>query len=779
MDSGTLNENERIYYITKNNTENTSGFLTRKGIWCNCRKKLVSLSNFVAHAGGELQQSWGNIFLLSGKTLLLCLKEAWEKEKVQKKVGFQTVGVGDPDPSDDTCGICADGGHLICCDSCPSTFHQTCLMLKTLPEGSWYCPYCICTFCKALVHGLDMPLETQNLLSCRQCSRKYHKNCAWGNSMHMMGPVPSSFCGKNCQKVAVKLLDMLGITNSTEDGFSWTILKHFDKDSGIMSDQRFSFIMESNVKLSMALSVLNECFVPLIDQRTGVDMISQAVYNCGSNFNRLNYEGFYTLILERDEEIISAASLRLHGTRLAEMPFIGTRPMYRKQGMCRRLLRAVEEILRSLHVEKLIIPAIPDMLETWTTSFSFKPLEPSHKEEVKNLSLMVFAETTLLQKSLQRTEAFVQDDVMPVDKGISCKNLQENCELQRSFGDQINGRSNFGRLENIQEAHEPQKSFGDPTSNGTFSGSEINMQESHNSQRSFCRQIVAGRQPRSGNNIKENNELQRSFVEKIKTKSDLIDNGFHGKNKQESREQQRSFDDQINTRSHFGIANNIEERHDLERPYGASYGENIHDSYELQRSFANEIYTRSHFESENNIQESHELQRSFASRNHLGFSYGENIQDNYEPHKYPGNPGSTRSHVGMRNIQESEEVQRPVGDKINNSGHFVFQRHITKENEMVKSCSDQKNTIDLFGAAPDWLLYERILKGQIDPPSEICRILPPNTSRDSIPKASSCQHTLEGNIDPNSCKGSIPEPSPLQPTFMSHVNAGQHCLLRL
>lgn len=437
IDCGALTENEKVYYITKNSTGDTAtGFITRGGIWCNCCDNVVPLLKFIAHAGGSIQHPWDNIFFLSGKTMLVCMKEVWEREKDQRKIGFQTVGVGDPDPSDDTCGICADGGQLICCDNCPSTFHQNCVMLKALPEGRWFCPYCRCTFCMAAVHG---PSSTPNLLSCKQCGRKYHQECACRNEMQLMGPINFSFCGRNCQKVAAQLSEMLGITNPMEGGFSWTLLKRLGEEEGFISNRSLSFILESNVKLSMALSILNECLVPLVDQRTGLDMICQAVYNSGSNFNRLNYEGYYTLILEKDEEIISAASLRIHGTNLAEMPFIGTRPMYRRQGMCRRLLNAVEDMLSLLSVDKLIIPAIPDLLETWMTSFSFKPLEPFHKDEIRNLSMMIFAGTTLLQKSISsRTRVLGKKDVCSADNSICCREgIQEHLELARGFETRI------------------------------------------------------------------------------------------------------------------------------------------------------------------------------------------------------------------------------------------------------------------------------------------------------------------------------------------------------
>jgi len=51
-------------------------------------------------------------------------------------------------------------------------------------------------------------------------------------------------------------------------------------------------------------------------------------------------------------------------------------------------------------VEKLVIPAIAALVDTWKRFFSFKLLDPELKEEIRRRSLVVITGTTLLQKPI-------------------------------------------------------------------------------------------------------------------------------------------------------------------------------------------------------------------------------------------------------------------------------------------------------------------------------------------------------------------------------------------
>ena len=70
--------------------------------------------------------------------------EKWEFHKDEKiKVIDMMHGQQEVEEHMDVCDFCGKGGNLLCCDSCTCAFHLRCLHLTKIPEGEWYCPYCI------------------------------------------------------------------------------------------------------------------------------------------------------------------------------------------------------------------------------------------------------------------------------------------------------------------------------------------------------------------------------------------------------------------------------------------------------------------------------------------------------------------------------------------------------------------------------------------------------------------------------------------------------------
>jgi len=135
FDLKVVKEQEIIW--CKNRTDETvveEGRLTRAGIICCCCRQFLSVSDFWVHKGDLFaDKCYENMFIgETGVSLLTCMIEAWNKHSVPARDGYHHV-VRRPrvtDNHDDSCLICADGGDLMCCEKCPSTYHPRCIGLQ-------------------------------------------------------------------------------------------------------------------------------------------------------------------------------------------------------------------------------------------------------------------------------------------------------------------------------------------------------------------------------------------------------------------------------------------------------------------------------------------------------------------------------------------------------------------------------------------------------------------------------------------------------------------------
>ncbi|CAL8241609.1 unnamed protein product [Merluccius merluccius] len=70
-------------------------------------------------------------------------------------VGFEEEEEEDDDHME-FCRVCKDGGELLCCDACTSSYHIHCLNppLPEIPNGEWLCPRCMCPPIKGRVQKI-------------------------------------------------------------------------------------------------------------------------------------------------------------------------------------------------------------------------------------------------------------------------------------------------------------------------------------------------------------------------------------------------------------------------------------------------------------------------------------------------------------------------------------------------------------------------------------------------------------------------------------------------
>ncbi|WCJ44053.1 Acyl-CoA N-acyltransferase with RING/FYVE/PHD-type zinc finger protein [Euphorbia peplus] len=206
INHGKIRENERLKCDVRGVKK--QGKARKEAIICGCCNKLMSVSEFENHVGDLSKRPYDNIFTIrTNNSLLKHLLNLLNKEDRMGQSQFNEVvpKLGAEDGNDDTCQVCVDGGELLCCEGCPSTFHLTCTEMMEVPKEKWHCCYCKCKYC-----GDES--NSQEHFACFQCLRKLHFKCYRTRGfVDLNDDRCGLYCSSTCKEVAQKLQSMTGV----------------------------------------------------------------------------------------------------------------------------------------------------------------------------------------------------------------------------------------------------------------------------------------------------------------------------------------------------------------------------------------------------------------------------------------------------------------------------------------------------------------------------------------------------------------------------------------
>ncbi|XP_058786132.1 increased DNA methylation 1-like [Vicia villosa] len=374
------------------------GSIFSDGIICDCCQESFTMTAFEAHACCTRHRPSSSIFLEDGRSLSECQREALSLrgEKMERY-------------NDTICLVCGLGGDLILCDQCPSSFHLGCLGLDRVPDGDWFCPTCCCKICHQpkceQEEGPDQK-DSNVVIMCVQCEQKFHFGClkAIGfGDMEGNAEKKNWFCSVDCGKIFVSLKNMLGKPIKIANDLTWTLFKNVsngDDDHG--GDFTSDEVSQKESKLNATLGVLRESFDPIVDVITKRELVEDIVFSRYSEHNRCNFSGFYNVILEKMDEVISVATIRIYGSNVAEIVFVATKKQHRRQGMCWLLMDELERQLTCLKIRSLVLHSSKSTINTWTKSFGFAIMSGHDKRRFINHTLLEFQNTIMCLKSLDR-----------------------------------------------------------------------------------------------------------------------------------------------------------------------------------------------------------------------------------------------------------------------------------------------------------------------------------------------------------------------------------------
>ncbi|KAL0771470.1 hypothetical protein Bca101_036621 [Brassica carinata] len=299
------------------------GYKKGFGIHCSCCNKVVSPSAFEAHAGcASRRKPFQHIYTTNG----VSLHELSVALSMDQKFSIRE--------NDDICRIFQDGGELLCCDTCPRSYHIGVLLV----------------ICEKVFHvGC---LKDHNITDLKEL----HKD-KW-------------FCSLGCKKINTSLGDLIvqGEEKLSNNFLNFIRKKQKPNEESCPDDNTTPNIRcriisgklassdDTKEFLKKALLILHERFDPICESGTRGDLIPAMVYMGKCKWF---------------EVIVSVGIFRVLGSELAELPLVATTRDYQGQGYFQCLFDCIERLLGSLNVKQLVLPAADEAKSIWTDKFGF------------------------------------------------------------------------------------------------------------------------------------------------------------------------------------------------------------------------------------------------------------------------------------------------------------------------------------------------------------------------------------------------------------------------
>ncbi|KNA19199.1 hypothetical protein SOVF_063830 [Spinacia oleracea] len=401
------------------------GYKQGTGIVCSHCDTEISPSQFEAHAGMAVRKKpYQHIHDANGVTLhdiALALALALNDEQHQTKR-----------KKNNSSDIRLTDAKTDCVDSLRSNHNKPIIIKQRTSKKSEVDYGGTCVLC--LAHDFSVKVfNDRTVIICDQCEKEYHVGCLREGGHCDLKEVPKTkwFCCNDCDRVSVALKER--VTRGSEvipsSETSKIIRKLLKKKSRVVADNDVQFrilhgkysLPEHQPLLSRAVSLFRDCFSP-ITTLTGRDLITMMVH--GRSISGQDFGGMYCVFLTVKSVVVSVGLVRILGSQVAELPLVATRKKCQGKGYFQALFSRIEELLRFLKVEKLVLPAAENAISMWVDKFGFRDMSSENLlKYTRFFQLTEFSGTVMLEKQVEQQQ-------MDCSEPFSDSRISENLKLE-------------------------------------------------------------------------------------------------------------------------------------------------------------------------------------------------------------------------------------------------------------------------------------------------------------------------------------------------------------